>query len=81
MVKNIQTDSENSFCGWSYEFSKKPQTLLTGGLKRFTSRDQYQSIDLIEYYKSYNRYKELGCGRQALEGAKVQFFLSIFYNF
>jgi hypothetical protein len=78
----MQTDSQNSFCGRSYEFSKKkPQTLLTGGLKRVTSRDPYQSIDLIEYYKSYNGHKELGRGRQALEAAKVKIFLSNFYNF
>ncbi len=31
-------------------------------------------------YKSYSRHKELGRGRQALEGAKVNIF-SIFYNF
>jgi hypothetical protein len=60
---------------------KKDQTLLTGGLNRATSRDPYQSIDLIEYYKSYNRHKELGRGRPALKGAKVNFFLLIFYNF
>ena len=50
------------------------------GPKCVTSRDPYQSIDLTEYYKSYNRHKELGRGRQALEGAKVSIF-SIFYNF
>jgi hypothetical protein len=36
------------------------------GLKRVTSRDPYESIDLIEYYKSYNRDNELGRSRQAL---------------
>ncbi len=41
--------------------------------KRVTSRDPYQSIDLIKYYKSYNKHKELWRGRQALEGAKVNF--------
>jgi hypothetical protein len=46
-------------------------------LKRVTSRDPYQSIDLNEYYKSYIRHKELERGRQALEGAKVNIF-SIF---
>ncbi len=51
------------------------------GPKRVPSRNQYQWIDLIEYYKSYNKHKVLGRGRQALEGAKVNFFLSIFYNF
>ena len=51
------------------------------GLKRVTSRDPYQSIDLIEYYKSYNRHKELGRGRQALEGAKVNFSLFDFLQF
>jgi hypothetical protein len=50
------------------------------GPERVTSRDPYQSIDLIEYYKSYNRHKELARDRQALEGAKVNIF-SIFYNF
>ncbi len=44
------------------------------GLKRVTSRDPYESIDLIEYYKSYNRHNELRRGRQVLEGAKVNFF-------
>jgi hypothetical protein len=50
------------------------------GPKHATTRDPYQSIDLIEYYKSYYWHKELGCGRQALEGAKVNIF-SNFYNF
>jgi hypothetical protein len=59
---------------------KKDQTLLTGGLNRVTSRDTYQSIDLIEYYKSYKRHKELGRGRQVLEGAKVNFFLVDFLH-
>jgi hypothetical protein len=57
---------------------KKEETPF--GPKRVTSLDPYQSIDLIEYYKSYNSHKELGRGRQALEGAKVNIF-SIFYNF
>jgi hypothetical protein len=49
------------------------------GPKRVTSRDQYQSIDLTEYYKSYNRNKELGRDRQVLEGAKINFrFFTIF---
>ncbi len=47
---------------------------------RNPGRDPYQSIDLIEYYKSYDRHKELGRVKQALEGAKVNMF-SIFYNF
>jgi hypothetical protein len=51
------------------------------GLKRVTSRDPYQSIDLIEHYKSDNRYNELGRGRQALEGAKVNFFSFHFLQF
>ncbi len=42
--------------------------------KRVTSRDPYQSIDLIEYYKSYNRHKELGRGRQSARARESQFF-------
>jgi hypothetical protein len=57
--------------------TKKPHF----GLKRITSRDPYESIDLIEYYKSYNRHKELGRSRQALGGAKVKFFLFDFLQF
>ncbi len=60
---------------------KKPQTLLTNGLKRITSRNPYESIDLIEYYKSYNKHNELGRGRQALESAKVNFFIFDFLQF
>ncbi len=60
---------------------KKPQTLWTGDPKRVPSRNPYQSIDLIEYYKSYNKHKELGRGRQTLEGAKVNFFLVDFLQF
>ncbi len=48
------------------------------------SRDPYQSIDLIEYYKSCNMHKELEHGRQALEGVKVnifRFFLQILREF
>ncbi len=70
-------------CFWviiieSYSSSKKKHHL---GPKRVTSRNPYQSIDLIEYYKSYNRYIELRRGRQALEGAKVNFFLVDFLQF
>ncbi len=60
---------------------KKPQTLLTGGPKRVPSRNPYQSIDLIECYKSHNKHKELERGRQTLEGAKVYFFLIDFLQF
>ncbi len=41
---------------------------------RMAYQDPYQSIDLIEYYKIYNRHKELRRGKLALEGAKVNFF-------
>jgi hypothetical protein len=56
---------------------KKPHS----GPKRVTSRDPYQPIDLIEYYKSYDWHKEPGCGRQALEGAKTIFSLQFFTIF
>jgi hypothetical protein len=60
---------------------KKPQTLLTygPGTYRVTNRDPYQSIDLIEYYKSCIGQTKLRRGRQTLEGAKIIFrhFISI----
>ncbi len=63
---------------WAQMGSKKKPHF---GSKRVPSRNPYQSIDLIEYYKSYNRHKELRRGRQALESAKVNFFLLIFVQF
>ena len=78
---NISSEIVINFFKFFKHSKKKPQTLLTGGPKRVTSRDLYQSIDLIEYYKSYNRHKDLGRGRQALEGAKVNFFLFDFLQF
>jgi hypothetical protein len=48
------------------------------GSKRVTSRDQYQWIDLTEYYNNYNRHNELERDRQTLEGAKINFRSTIF---
>jgi hypothetical protein len=50
------------------------------GRKRVYGWRTYQSIDVIEYYKSYSGHKEPARGRQAPEGAKVIFFkfLTIF---
>jgi hypothetical protein len=50
---------------------EKNQNLLTYGTYRVTNWDPYQSIDLIEYYKSCIGQNKLGRGRQMLEGAKV----------
>jgi hypothetical protein len=58
---------------------KKNQGLLTCGTYRVTNRDPYQSIDLIEYYKSCIEQNKLGSDRQTLEGAKIIFkhFISV----
>jgi hypothetical protein len=74
--REIRLQSSN----FNQDSNKKPHF----GLKRVTSRDPYQSIDLIVYYKSYDRHKELGRGRQALEGTKGIFsfrFFTIFKEF
>jgi hypothetical protein len=52
---------------------------LWPGTYHVTHRDPYQSIDLIEYYKSCIGQIKLGRGSQTLEGAKIifQHFISI----
>jgi hypothetical protein len=72
------TDSEHVI---GLALKKKPKTLLTygPGTYRVTYRDPYQSIDLIEYYKSCIGQNMLGRGRQTRECAKIifQHFISI----